>query len=115
MNPDEPNTPRRQYLQGEPNAAVDMIRKKIETLYRVEPDVVDEAVESFQAPANKRSKHQQFMYDLTTSGKPLAEIQTAWHIYYQGLSDHDKHEVWQEFYAANQHHMAAFPTSQASV
>ncbi len=115
MTDDNPHTPKRTYLQGEPNAAADLIRKKIETLYHTEPDAVDEAVESFQSPSDRRSKHQQFMYDLTTSGKPLAEIQTAWHIYYQGLSDDEKHDVWQEFYAANQHHMSAFPAQQGTV
>lgn len=29
----------------------------------------------------------------------MAEIQTAWHNYYVGLPDQQKHEVWQEFYS----------------
>jgi LPXTG-site transpeptidase (sortase) family protein len=41
------------------------------------------------------------MYELSTSGKSLAEIQTAWHKYYTELPDEEKHEVWQEFYQAN--------------
>jgi LPXTG-site transpeptidase (sortase) family protein len=49
-----------------------------------------------------RSRHQQFMYDLSTSGKSLAEIQTQWHNYYTNLPDDEKHQVWQEFYANNQ-------------
>lgn len=43
------------------------------------------------------------MVELSNSGQSLAEIQTAWHHYYTTLSDVEKHEVWQEFYAANQH------------
>jgi LPXTG-site transpeptidase (sortase) family protein len=31
----------------------------------------------------------------------LAEIQQGWHEYYAGLSDVEKHEVWQEFYSVN--------------
>ncbi len=81
-------------------AAASLIRRKLTRLYAKEPDVVDEAIESFQAAAS-RSKHQQYMYDLSTSGRSLAEIQTAWHAYYVGLSDAEKHEVWQEFYSAN--------------
>jgi sortase A len=40
------------------------------------------------------------MYDLGTSGKDLATIQTEWHDYYQGLPADQKHQVWQEFYAS---------------
>ncbi len=94
------NTSHRKYLHGEPNPAADLIRKKIATLYSREPDAVDEAVESVQA-GPKRSRHQQFMYELATSGKSLAQIQTEWHAYYIGLNDKEKHEVWQEFYAAD--------------
>jgi LPXTG-site transpeptidase (sortase) family protein len=82
------------------NAAVDMIRNKINALYDDEPNARKELAEAKTAHT-PRSRHQQFMYDLSTSGKSLAEIQTAWHAYYQGLNDADKHEVWQEFYAAN--------------
>jgi uncharacterized Rmd1/YagE family protein len=39
------------------------------------------------------------MYDLSHSGKSLAEIQTAWHQYYVNLPNDEKHQVWQEFYA----------------
>jgi sortase A len=31
----------------------------------------------------------------------LAQIQTEWHDYYAALPDNEKHEVWQEFYKAN--------------
>ena len=87
-----------------------MIRKKLEKLYITEPDAVDEAVETVNI-TGKRSKHQQFMYTLTTSTKQLAEIQTAWHVYYTGLSDKEKHEVWQEFYAANKQQATAFQSA----
>jgi sortase A len=86
--------------QTSKNAAMKMVRDKLNKLYAKEPDAVDEAIESFQVGAS-RSKHQQYMYDLTTSGKSLAEIQTAWHNYYTHLSDNEKHQVWQEFYSAH--------------
>lgn len=82
------------------NAAVELIRSKINALYDDEPNARQEIAE-VKAVGTPRSRHQQFMHDLSTSGKSLAEIQTAWHAYYQQLSDIEKHEVWQEFYAAN--------------
>jgi sortase A len=81
------------------NAAVELIRNKISALYGDEPNARQELKEADAAP--KRSKHQQFMHELSTSGKSLAEIQSAWHNYYVKLSDDEKREVWQEFYAAN--------------
>lgn len=98
MDPDTKNTHTDSERQ---NPAADMIRQKLNALYQKEPDAVEEAVESIATPAH-RSKHQQYMYELSTSGKPFEEVQTAWHNYYKGLSDHEKKEVWQEFYAANQ-------------
>jgi sortase A len=92
------------------NPAADLIRQKINDLYKSEPDAVEESVESVQEPSKSRSKHQQFMYELSTSGKPLAEIQTAWHNYYLALDDSEKHAVWQEFYAANKQSSAYFKT-----
>jgi sortase A len=77
--------------------AVELIRAKLDKLYGSEPDAVKEAAEAI-AKTKHRSKHQQFMYDLTTSGKSLADIQTAWHEYYVGLPNDEKHAVWQEFY-----------------
>jgi LPXTG-site transpeptidase (sortase) family protein len=90
-----------------PNPAADLIRQKLHALYKLEPDAVEEAVETV-ALAHKRSKHQQFMYELSTSGKPLATIQTEWHNYYTVLNDEEKHEVWQEFYAANEQQSSYF-------
>ncbi len=77
--------------------AAELVRKKLQKLYnKQEPDAALEAIEAEQA--TRRSKHQQFMYDLTTSGKSLADIQTAWHNYYVQLPDDEKHTVWREFY-----------------
>lgn len=87
------------------NPAAEVIRDKLRKLYSKEPDAASEAAE---AVVNvHRSKHQQFMYELTTSGKSLADIQTAWHEYYVNLPDDEKHEVWQEFYK-NQHQFSAY-------
>lgn len=77
--------------------AVELIRAKINAMYSSEPDARQEAAEA--EAARPRSKHQQFMHDLSTSGKSLATIQTEWHNYYVNLTDAEKHEVWQEFYA----------------
>jgi LPXTG-site transpeptidase (sortase) family protein len=92
-------------------AATELIRRKIDTLYRDEPAAGDELQDARTAPV--RSKHQQYMYELSTSGKSLADIQTAWHVYYTGLSDDEKRAVWQEFYAANggQTHSFTKPTT----
>ena len=81
-------------------AAADLIRKKVEAAYGHEPNAqaeIDE-VEDL-SPRVRRSKHQDFILGLTNSGRPLHEIQTAWHEYYAGLNDADKHQVWQEFYS----------------
>src|SRR6266545_7378980 len=84
------------------NPAVELIRRKIDALYANEPDARTEVLETTHSHP-PRSKHQQFMYELTTSGKSLAEIQLAWHSYYHKLNDDEKREVWQEFYSANAH------------
>lgn len=81
------------------NPAVDLIRHKIDALYTNEPNARKEIKEAETAP--RRSKHQEFMHRLSAGGKSLSEIQTAWHAYYAELSDNEKREVWQEFYAAN--------------
>lgn len=80
--------------------AADLVRHKIDELYAEEPDAKEEAVDAIDA-ATPRSKHQQYMYDLSRSGQSLAQIQQAWHDYYNNLNDKEKHEVWQEFYAQN--------------
>ena len=85
-----------------PNPAVELIRSKVSRAYSDEPEATQELAE-VQAEPKPLSKHQQYMQSLSGSGKSLAEIQTAWHHYYTMLNDAEKHEVWQEFYAANQH------------
>jgi sortase A len=84
----------------ESNPAADLIRERLNQIYNSEPDAQEEMTESEAVPT--RSKHQEFMYKLSTSGKGLAEIQTEWHNYYVALPDEEKHQVWQEFYANNQ-------------
>lgn len=79
-------------------AAADLIRKRVEAAYTDEPDVKDEIKDIKETPISKRSRHQEFIYELTSTGKPLHEIQSAWHEYYAGLTDAEKHQVWQEFY-----------------
>lgn len=96
---DTDKKPDNKHSGGEHNApAVNLIRQKIEAAYGGEPNAADEVEEVFAPGEHKLSKHQQFMKQLTTSGKSLAAIQTAWHEYYASLPDKEKHEVWQEFY-----------------
>ncbi len=85
--------------QSNRNPAADLIRKKVEAAYSHEPDADEEIAEVEDlSPKVPKSKHQEFIYSLTNSGRPLHEIQTAWHEYYAGLTDAEKHQVWQEFY-----------------
>lgn len=77
-------------------AAAELIRQRVAQAYSGEPGVQAELAESKASP--HRTKHQEFMYKLGSSGKDLATIQTEWHDYYQKLSPKEKHEVWQEFY-----------------
>ncbi len=85
-------------LNDDTSLAADVIREKIAGLYSQEPAVEEEQEIAEHIPAQKRSKHQQYMHELSESGRSLAEIQTAWHKYYAELPDHKKHEVWDEFY-----------------
>lgn len=80
----------------EPESAANIIRLKLAGLYEDEPNARKELQET--KASEQRSKHQQFMFDLSNSGKSLAEIQTAWHAYYRALPDAEKHHVWNEFY-----------------
>jgi LPXTG-site transpeptidase (sortase) family protein len=89
-------------------AAVELIRQKVASLYIEEPDVKEELAESVAPAPRPMSKHQQFMQQLSTSGKSLAQIQTEWHQYYVGLPDNEKHEVWQEFYQNSASQMSAY-------
>ena len=88
------------------NPAAELARRKIAQLYHA-PSALAELAEA-EENEPPRSAHQKFMQELSTSGKSLAEIQTAWHEYYQKLSDDGKREVWQEFYAANNAHPSAY-------
>ncbi len=82
-------------------AAVELIRSKVARAFTDEPSATEELAEAKKE--RTLSKHQQYLAELSSQGKSLAEIQTAWHHYYTQLPDTEKHEVWQEFYAANQH------------
>lgn len=81
------------------NLAINLIRQKLDSLYTNEPDALAEEREVREEA--HRSKHQQFMYELMTSGKDLAQIQTEWHLYYQSLDKEGKKQVWKEFYDSN--------------
>lgn len=76
--------------------AVDLIRHKLQQLYTNEPNAREELQEA--KTSSHHSRHQQFMLQLSQSGRSLAEIQTAWHNYYIALPDDEKHRVWEEFY-----------------
>lgn len=90
----------KQLSAAQDQAAIEMMRRKVAVaLGEEEPNATDEMAEAVVVKAP--SKHQLYMQELGSSGKSLAEIQTAWHRYYTMLSDHDKNDVWQEFYAAN--------------
>lgn len=98
-NSDDPGQPDAKDSSNS-NPAANLIKEKLARLYdEFEPNAQREAEESQAAVV--RSPHQQFMYELTTSGKSLADIQTEWHNYYTNLPDDQKHQVWQEFYDAN--------------
>ncbi len=85
---------------GEAEPALNLIRQKVASLYQGEPPVRQEETEIEQLGA--QSKHQKYIEQLMESGKSIAEIQTAWHSYYQSLDDTNKRQVWQEFYANHQ-------------
>ena len=78
-------------------AALELIRNKVDTIYEHEPSALEEEQEILAEGSH--SKHQKFMQSLMESGKDLADIQTAWHAYYQALPDTEKHQVWNEFYS----------------
>ncbi len=90
--------------QASTDAAVNLIRGKLAQLYADEPEAAQEISQADQAAtaSPRLSTHQQFMHNLSQSGKSLAQIQTEWHHYYANLPDNEKHVVWQEFYAHSQ-------------
>lgn len=81
---------------NDPDLAADLIRAKLHRLYSEEPKAKEELAEA--KAASHRSKHQQYMYNISRSMPSLSDVQTAWHNYYVNLPDHEKHEVWREFY-----------------
>ncbi|HUC88118.1 MAG TPA: sortase [Candidatus Binatia bacterium] len=83
------------------NAAVNLIRQKLKTIYSEEPNATQE-LQQAENIVTPLSKHQQYITQLQGSGKSLAEIQMAWHRYYVNLPDGEKFEVWQEFYTSHQ-------------
>lgn len=87
-------------INSQKDSAADIVRQKLDKLYGEEPSAKEEIkkIHQLEETHSHLSKHQQHMEDLTKSGRSLAEIQTAWHEYYQNLPDKEKHEVWQEFY-----------------
>jgi len=91
----------KQRSDAQAQAAIDMMRRKVASALGEgdEPSATDEMAEV--ATVKTPSKHQLYMQELGQSGQSLAEIQTAWHRYYTMLPEHEKNEVWQEFYAAN--------------
>ncbi len=105
------NTAKRAKEKAEADSAANLIRQKLDALYDEEPDAKAEEQEVREV-VKHHSKHQKYMYELSNSGKSLAEIQTAWHDYYAGLSDSEKHQVWQEFYDANKQTSQLITTSQ---
>ncbi|MGB4759126.1 MAG: class D sortase [Candidatus Saccharimonadales bacterium] len=110
---DDTNQPAHKKLLSdkERQSAADLVRSKIDAIYKTQKTMTSELEESGKQETPE-SKHQQFMRELSTSGKSLAEIQTDWHNYYVGLPDNEKHEVWQEFYATNKRTEAAPRTSE---
>ncbi len=97
--PNDSQSPKPDESQG---SAAAFVRKKVAAAFKSEPSIETEAsdIKSLGQPVD-HSKHQQFIYQLTSGGKSLIEIQAAWHEYYAGLSDLEKHQVWQEFYATH--------------
>lgn len=97
--------------------AANLVREKLKRIYgndsdpgkvvkpsADEPSAKEEMKEVKQIVREHRvmSKHQRYLNKLTKSGLSMAEIQTAWHKYYQNLPSAEKHEVWNEFYAEHQ-------------
>jgi LPXTG-site transpeptidase (sortase) family protein len=91
---DQPAT--REEIKEQQNTAANLVRTKLDKLYADEPDAEEEITEVESLPKSSMSKHQLYMQELSSSKRSLAEIQAAWHKYYDGLPDHEKHEVWQE-------------------
>src|SRR5947209_7836285 len=67
--------------------AADIIRKRVEAAFKEGGDTAGSINIEKLNDHIEHSKHQKFIYELTSSGKSLHEIQAAWHEYYSGLSE----------------------------
>lgn len=92
-------------IQPDPgrNAAADMIRQKLDKIYKEEPAAKKELQEINEEHV-PLSKHQKFLSELQRNETSIAAIQTKWHEYYVALPEEEKHKVWQEFYAQQADH-----------
>lgn len=113
MDPDKPRTKSDEERQQQ-ESATSLVRAKLDALYAQEPDAAEEASEVAAIPEQSMSRHQRYMKELTNSGRDPADVQTAWHEYYNSLDNAGKHEVWEEFYSehAKAKQAAAEPTSE---
>ncbi len=95
------------------NAAANVIRQKLATIYADEPNVKKE-LDHLPDASRPLSKHQAFLQELLKKATSVAEIQTKWHNYYSALPEEQKHQVWREFYAEQSKHSryAQFATDQ---
>lgn len=96
--------------------AANIIRQKLEKLYAEEPAAQAE-IQEIQHHHRTPSKHQVRLQQIQQEATSVADIQIRWHEYYTGLSEIEKHEVWQEFYAEQSQHSryAEFASSQPAV
>ncbi len=84
-------------------AAANLARQRVAAIHKNAPSASEEALDVEELSGEiKRSRHQEYMHQLTISGKSLPEIQAAWHEYYAGLPDAEKHQVWSEYYGTHQ-------------
>lgn len=98
-NPQHPNRRQDNSRQSQnAHEAAELIRQKIANIYG--DDGLEQKPQQTKSATPKRSKHQEFMYKLSTSGKSLAVIQTEWHNYYQSLPKNERQKVWEEFYSS---------------
>jgi LPXTG-site transpeptidase (sortase) family protein len=101
MSSDSPSPNDPDYSKPEPDKieepVLSLIRKKLTNIYSDEPLAKDE-LQEIKSSNIGLSKHQEFILNLSISGKSLADIQTEWHRYYIELPDNQKRIVWNEFY-----------------
>jgi len=96
------------------DAAADLVRQKIDSLFLNAPAPQADDSQVNMVALSQQSKHQKFIDELINSGKSLPEIQEAWHEYYAGLPDQEKHQVWQEFYAEHERKSSFNPSPAVS-